>query len=94
MPGYIKKSSTAATVDPPGGRGSQDIQDVLPSEGGTEVVSSGGVPGGGSDEDGDAGALRAPAHTQHCGDAEEVNLPLPRFPWCDIDRSYYSSTPE
>ena len=37
-------SSTAATVDPPGGRGGQDIQDVLPSEGGTAAMSIGVVP--------------------------------------------------
>ena len=64
-----KSISMTATVDPPGGWGAQDIQDVLPSEGGTEVVSSGGVPGGVSDTDGDAGALRAPAHKRQRGDA-------------------------
>ena len=57
-------------MDPPGGRGSQDIQYVFPSEGGTEAVSGNRVPGGFSDNDGDAGALHASAHTQHRGDAE------------------------
>ena len=41
-----KSSRAAATVNPPDGRGGQDVQDVLPNEGGAAVVSSGGVPGG------------------------------------------------
>ena len=57
-------------MDPPGGRGSQDIQYVFPSEGGTEAVSGNRLPGGFSDKDRDAGALHASAHTQHRGDAE------------------------
>ena len=34
-----------------------------------EAVSSGGVTRGVSEKDGDAGALHAPAHTRHRGDA-------------------------
>ena len=54
------KSGGATTpVDPPGGRQGQDVQDVLPNEGGTAAMSRGGVPGGPSNKDGNAGALRA-----------------------------------
>ena len=56
-----KSSGTAATVDPPRGWGDQDKQDVFPGQGGTEAVSGNRVPGGFSNTDGDAGALRAPA---------------------------------
>ena len=58
-----KSRGTAAAVDPPGGRGAQDIQDVIPREGGTEAVSGNRVPGGFRDTDGDAGALHEPART-------------------------------
>ena len=60
-----ESSGTAANVDPPGRQGAKDIQDVLPSEGGTKAVSSSRVPGDVRDTDGDAGALRAPSRTQH-----------------------------
>ena len=64
-----KSSRAAENVDPPDGRGGQDVQDVLPNEGGGAAVSSGGVPKGASNKDGDAGALRAPARPRHRGDA-------------------------
>ena len=54
---------------PPRQTGGQDVQDVLPNEGGVAVVSSGGVPGDASDKDGDVGALLAPARPRHRGDA-------------------------
>ena len=82
-----KISSTAANVDPPFRRGDQDIQDVLPSEGGTEAVSCGGVPGGVSKKDDDAGALRAPARTRHCGDAGGGQPP----PFHGVPGATYSS---
>ena len=37
-------------VDPPDGKRGQDIQDVLPGEGGTAAMSRGGVPGGPSNK--------------------------------------------
>ena len=52
--------------------------DVLPNEGGGGVVvSSGGVPGGFSDKDGNAGSLCAPARTRHRGDAGGGQPPPP-----------------
>ena len=59
------------------GKRGQDIQDVLPEEGGIAAMSRGGVPGGTGNEDGSAGALRAPACLRHCGDAGIRKLPPP-----------------
>ena len=56
-------------MDPPDGRGGQDVQDFLPDEGETAEMSRGGVPGGSSNKDGNAGALRALARPRHRGDA-------------------------
>ena len=38
-----------------------DVQDDLPGKGRTAEMTSGEVPGQSGDEDGDAGALQAPA---------------------------------
>ena len=73
----LKSSSAATNVDPPDGRGGQDVQDALPNKGGDAAVSSAGVPGGASDKDGDAGALRAPARPRHRGDAGGGQPPPP-----------------
>ena len=75
-----KSSSTAAAVNPPSGRGAQDIQDVIPGEGGTEAVSGNRVPGGSSNKDGDAGALHASARTLHRGDTGGGQPPPPTVP--------------
>ena len=64
-------------MDPPGGRGGQDVKDILPNEGGATALSSGGVPGGASDKDGNTGALRAPARPRHRGDAGGGQPPPP-----------------
>ena len=64
-------------VDPPDGKRGQDVQDVLPDEGGPVVMSRGGVPGGPGNEDGNAGALRAPECPRHRGDAGGRKLPPP-----------------
>ena len=56
-------------MEPPDGKRGQDVQDVLPNEGGTAAMSLGGVPGGPGNVDGDVGALRAPACPRHRGDA-------------------------
>ena len=63
-----KISGTTAAVDPPSGRGAQDIHNIIPSKGGTEAVSGNRVPGGFRDKDGDAGELHALARTRHHGD--------------------------
>ena len=82
-----KSNSTAATVDPPGGREGQDIQDVLPSKGGAESVSSGGGPGGVSDRT----VMRVHFVHRHVHGTvvmlEEGNPPLPRCPRCDLQVS-------
>ena len=72
-----KSSITAATVDPPDGWGGQDVQYVLPNEGGVAAVSSGGVPEDANDKDGDAGALRALTRPRHHGDAGGGKPPPP-----------------
>ena len=72
-----KSSGTMAAVDPPIGRGAQDIQDVIPGKGWTEAVSGNRVPGGSSDTDGDAGALPALERTRHRGDAGGGQTPPP-----------------
>ena len=56
-------------MDTPDGNRGQDIQDVLPDKGETVAMSHGGVPGDTGNEDGNAGALRAPARTRHHGDS-------------------------
>ena len=50
-----------------GGR-TPDLTDVLPGEGRTAKLRSGGVPGQSGDEDSNAGALIAPAFPRHRGD--------------------------
>ena len=64
-----KSGGTETPVDPPDGRGGQDVHDVLPGEGGTAAMSLGGVPGGSSNKNGNAGALRAPTRPRYRGDA-------------------------
>ena len=64
-------------MDPPDGRGGQDVQDVFPDEGGTAAMSSGGVPGGSSNNDVNVGALRAPARPRHRGYAGGGQHPPP-----------------
>ena len=72
------KSGGATTpVDPPDERRGQDVQDVLPDEGGTASMYRGGVPGGSRNKDGNAGALRAPARPIHHGDAGGGKPPPP-----------------
>ena len=67
MPGYHPGQGQV----PPG------IPDVLSSTGGTADIPRGGVPRKHGNEDGDAGALRAPACPRHRGDAGERKLPPP-----------------
>ena len=78
-----KISKAAATVDPPDGRGGQDVQDVLTNEGGAAAVSSGGVPRGASNKDVWVHFLH-----RHVQDTvvimEEGNLTHPRCPRCDL----------
>ena len=62
---------------PPDERRGQDVQDVLPDEGGTASMYRGGVPGGSRNKDGNAGALRAPARPIHRGDAGGGKTPPP-----------------
>ena len=61
------------------GRGDRtpDLQDVLPGEGRTAEISSGGVSGQSGGEGGNAGALCAPACPQHRGDSLDRKLPPP-----------------
>ena len=47
-------------------------------------MSRGGVPGGSSNKDINAGALRAPACPRHCGGAGEGKYPHPRCARCDM----------
>ena len=54
-----------------------DLQDDLPGEGRTAEMSSDGVTGQSGDEDGNAGALCAPACPRHCGDSGRRKLPPP-----------------
>ena len=54
-----------------------DLQDVLPGEGRTAEMSVGGVPRQSGDEDGNAGALCAPACSRHRGDSGGRKLPPP-----------------
>ena len=53
------------------------IPDVLSRKGGTAEMLHGGVPRETGDEDGHAGALRAPTCTRNRGDAEGRKLPPP-----------------
>ena len=59
-----------------GGR-TPDLPDVLPGKGRTADMPRGGVPGESGDEDGTAGALRAPAYPRHRGDYGRRKLPPP-----------------
>ena len=61
------------------GRGDQtpDLQDVLPGKERTAEMSGGGVPIQSGDEDGNAGALRAPACPQHRGGSVGRKPPPP-----------------
>ena len=52
-------------VDSSDGKQGQDVKDVLPDDGGGLVMSHGGLPGGTCNEDGNVGALRAPACRRH-----------------------------
>ena len=74
----IWESDGATTpMEPPDRKRDQDIQDILPDEGGTVAMSRVGVSGGTGKEDGNAGALRAPACPRHHGDAGGRKLPPP-----------------
>ena len=79
-----KSSSAATTVDLPDGWGVQDVQDVLPNEGGAAEVSNGGVPRALATRT----AMRVHFVHRHVQDTvvmlEEVNLPHPWCPWCDL----------
>ena len=76
---YSTWESGGATtpVDPPDGKRGKEVQDVLPDERGTTAMSRGGVPGGPSNKDGNAGALRALARPRHLGDAGGGQPPPP-----------------
>ena len=50
---------------------------ILSVKGGTTDIPRGGVPGESGDEDGNAGALRAPACPRHRGGAGAKKLPPP-----------------
>ena len=56
---------------------SPDLPDVFPGEGRTEEMPRGGVPGQSGDEDGNAGALCAPACPQHRSDSGGKKPPPP-----------------
>ena len=67
-----------ATVDHPSrGKGPPGIPDVLSGKGGTADILCGRVPGESGDEDGNVGALHAPACPQHRGDVGGRKLPPP-----------------
>ena len=51
------------------GEGAPELPDVLSGKGGTAEMPRVGVPGESGDEDGNAGALLAPACPQHRGDS-------------------------
>ena len=80
----MEKRQHGGNCGPPDGRGGQDVQDILPNEGGAAAVSSGGVPV--------ALATRATMRVhfvhRHVQDTvvmlEEGNLPHPRCPHCDL----------
>ena len=59
------------------GEGAPELPDVLSGKGGTAEMPRVGVPGESGDEDGNAGALRAPACPQQRGDAGGRKLPPP-----------------
>ena len=59
------------------GQGPPGIPDVLSGKGGTTDMPRGGVPRETGDEDGNAGALRAPACTRQRGDAGGRKFPPP-----------------
>ena len=66
------------TVDQPGrGKGPPGIPDVLSKKGRTADMPLRRVPREIDDEDGNAGALRAPECPWHCGDAGGRKLPPP-----------------
>ena len=68
---------TSAMEHPGCGDQASDLQDELPREVRTAELSSGGIPGKSGDEDGNAGALRAPACHRHHGDYGGSKLPPP-----------------
>ena len=64
-----ERSGAKTTLDNPDIRqGPPGIPDVLSGKGGTAEMPRGGVPGETGDEDGDVGALCAPACPLHRGD--------------------------
>ena len=67
-----------AKVDHTGlGKGAPGIPDVLSGKGGTADMPRGGVSGESGDEDGNAGALSAPACPRHRGDDGGRKIPSP-----------------
>ena len=63
--------------NPDRGQSLPGILDFLSGKGGIAEMPRGGLPGETGDEDGDAGALRAPACPRHRGDAGGRKLPPP-----------------
>ena len=68
---------TAAMDHPGRGYCASDLQDDLPGEGRPAEISSGGMPGQSGDENGNTGALLAPACPRHRGDSGGSKLPPP-----------------
>ena len=66
-----------------------ELPDVLSGKGGTTEMPRGGVPGKSGDEDGNAGALSAPACPRHRGDDGGRKIPSPT-----VRPVQHSSTPE
>ena len=60
------------------------IPDVLSGKGGTAEMPRGGVPGETGNEDGNAGALSAPACPRHRDDTGGRKITLPRCARCDM----------
>ena len=79
-----------AAIDHTGrGEWPPELPDVLSGKGGTAEMPRGGVPGGNSDENSDAGVLRAPACPRHRGDAVGRKLPPPT-----VRQVQHAGTPE
>ena len=57
--------------------GARTYRMSFPTKGGTAAMSRGGVPGGSSNKDDNAGALRAPERPRHRGDAGGGQPPPP-----------------
>ena len=76
--------ATTPVVHPGRGKGPPGIPDVLSGKGGITYMPRGGVPRETGDEDGNAGALCAPACPRHRGDAGGRKPPPPRCARCDM----------